>query len=82
MLNLLKQHPDSEIVILSGEGENGTFERFTGKHTARAIKSKLARESCGGDRWARAYMQYDGDTYLNMEDVSDMREIDEEDIDD
>ena len=39
--------------IVSGEGENGTVEMYTGKLTARAIKTRLTKERCGGDRWAR-----------------------------
>ena len=38
--------------IVSGEGENGTVEKYTGKLTARAIKTKLTQEESGGDRWA------------------------------
>lgn len=77
---------DNEIMILSGEGNAGTFRRFTGKRTTRAIRSRLARERCNGDRWAKAYVYLhesdSGNVYLNTEDVSDMRVIDEEDISD
>lgn len=45
------EHP---IHIVSGEGEEGTVEVYAGKRTARAIKMRLTRERCGGDRWARA----------------------------
>lgn len=48
---------DKEILIVSGEGEIGTAEVYRGKHTQRAIKSRLTRERCHGDRWARA-IQY------------------------
>ena len=41
------------IQIVSGEGENGTAEDYTGAKTVRAIKARLTRERCGGDRWAR-----------------------------
>ena len=40
------------LKIVSGEGENGTAEEYTGAKTVRAIKSRLTRERCG-DRWAR-----------------------------
>lgn len=51
-------HPTNEIRIVSGEGEGpATVERFTGKHTQRAIKRRLTRERCHGDRWAYA-VQY------------------------
>lgn len=46
-------HP---IHIVSGEGEEGTVEVYNGTRTARAIKMRLTRERCGGDRWARAVM--------------------------
>lgn len=45
------EHP---IHIVSGEGEQGTVEVYTGKRTERAIKMRLTRERCNGDRWARA----------------------------
>ena len=84
MENLIKQHPESEIVILSGEGEIGTFERYTGTRTSRAIKSQLTKERCRDDRWAKAYIYLHesetGDVYANLEDTNDMREIDEDDI--
>jgi hypothetical protein len=41
------------IEIVSGEGENGTREAYTGAKTVRAIKARLTRERCHGDRWAR-----------------------------
>ena len=46
-----------EIRIISGEGEMGTVEQYFGKCSERAIKLRLARERCNGDRWARA-IQY------------------------
>lgn len=42
------------IHIVSGEGEVGTVEVYTGTRTDRAIKMRLTRERCHGDRWARA----------------------------
>jgi hypothetical protein len=41
-----------EIEIVSGEGEIGTVEDYEGKRTIRAIKARLTKERCGGDRWA------------------------------
>ncbi len=41
------------LEIVSGEGENGMVEEYTGAKTVRAIKARLTRERCGGDRWAR-----------------------------
>ena len=40
------------IDIISGEGEIGTVTRYDGKRTGRAVRSRLARERCNGDRWA------------------------------
>ena len=45
-----------DMVIFSGEGDTGTFERYYGARTAKAIRSKLSRERCGGDRWASAWI--------------------------
>jgi hypothetical protein len=39
------------IRIISGEGENGTIEDYTGKRTARAVRAKLTHERHDGDRW-------------------------------
>ena len=53
------EHP---IHIISGEGENGTVEVYEGKRTDRAIKMRLTKERCQGDRWARASIYlYDSD---------------------
>lgn len=42
------------IYIISGEGTGeGTRELYTGKMSARAIRQRVTRERCGGDRWAR-----------------------------
>lgn len=78
-----------KIVILSGEGEIGTFELYTGKRTERALKTKLKEESCDGDRWVRvfcsagedyaldSYFEIDRDTF---EFASYMRTIPEREI--
>ena len=42
------------IEIVSGEGEEGTVERYDGTGSLRALKSRLTRERCNGDRWAFA----------------------------
>ena len=42
------------IKIVAGEGELGTMKDYTGRRTMRAIRAKLRREECGGDRWAKA----------------------------
>lgn len=47
------------IRIVSGEGEQGNVRAYTGKRSVRAIKSRLTRERCGGDRWARVELSFD-----------------------
>jgi len=42
------------IFITAGEGEIGTTKLYTGKRTIRALKLRLTKERCKGDRWARA----------------------------
>ena len=49
------------VYILSGEGEEGQRVEYTGTRTARALKSRLTRERCSGDRWARAEVSVDTD---------------------
>lgn len=67
----LIENTDNEIQILSGEGDYGNFELYTGKRTVRAIKLRLTKERCGGDRWARALIYcHDADggyIYYNLE---------------
>lgn len=41
------------LQIVSGCGERGEVEKYTGAKTVRAIKARLTRERCGGDCWAR-----------------------------
>ena len=41
-----------KIEIVSGEGDQGTVAQYTGKQSSRAIKSRITRECCNGDRWA------------------------------
>jgi DNA-binding transcriptional regulator YiaG len=50
------------ILILSGEGEQGSFDKYTGKRTERALKIRLTKERCHGDRWAFALASA-GDNY-------------------
>ena len=44
----------NKIAIVSGDGEIGTAELYGGTLSERAIRSRLTRERCHGDRWARA----------------------------
>ena len=65
-------HKGAPIVIISGEGEVGHVEPYTGKRTLRAIKLRLARERRGGDRWARARIyshdsDWAGEVWLDVE---------------
>jgi hypothetical protein len=47
-----------DMVIMSGEGTGeGTIERYEGKRTPAAIRSRLSRERAGGDRWADAWIE-------------------------
>lgn len=48
---------NNPILILSGEGERGTWHLYKGKKSVRAIKCYLTKERCHGDRWAKA-VQY------------------------
>ena len=50
-----------EIQIISGEGTQGTLENYEGTRTERAICMRLAKEECGGDRWA--FVRIDGVRY-------------------
>lgn len=49
----------STIEILSGEGETGYCERYSGARTVRAVRARLTRERCAGERWAQLIL--DGD---------------------
>ena len=60
----------AKIIIVSGEGEQGTMRNYTGKKTVRALRARLTRETCGGDRWARAEVWRDDElTQESAEDV-------------
>ena len=68
------------IVILSGEGEVGTYSSYMGAYTERAIRSRLSKERCNGDRWAKAYIYShltddDQRVFVNLENDADMRVI-------
>jgi|688.fasta_scaffold1925718_2 hypothetical protein len=60
------------LYIVSGEGDLGTTELYTGKRTVRAIKARLTRERCGGDRWARCEAQVVTDWGVDFVTVEDM----------
>ena len=56
------------ILILSGEGEQGTFYEYAGKRTLRALKSCLTKGRCSGDRWAIAFMSTPTtDVYIELD---------------
>jgi hypothetical protein len=74
----------ARIIIHSGEGEDGSLEEYTGKRTERAIKLRLTRERCHGDRWARAWIaagpEYAPNTYYDF-DGDGLKAIHDEDVD-
>jgi hypothetical protein len=59
------------IYIVSGEGETGAAVLYTGKRTMRAIKMRLNRERCNGDRWSKAKVYSHtsdlGDVFVDVE---------------
>lgn len=70
-----------KIIIQSGEGDRGTYERHTGKPSLLAVRRRLSRERRRGDRWARAFAPagdgYIPDTYFDIDD-GDLRTIPED----
>jgi len=68
---------DKKIEITSGEGELGRSEEYTGKRTVRALKMRLTKESCNGDRWANAsylshinhYDSFDDEIWISLMDL-------------
>lgn len=58
MESIILKSPDVTIYIVSGEGSLGTKTKYTGKRTERALKMRLTKEQCGGDRWARAEIHF------------------------
>ena len=60
---------DTTWKIVSGEGEQGTVEPYTGKLTLRAMRARITRERRGG-RWAH-YLDPDGEriTYHEIKDA-------------
>jgi len=71
---LITDKDKGKITILSGEGECGTREAYTGKHTTRALKLRLAKERCHGDRWAKA--EYHAKGYTTDSEVYDPEMLD------
>jgi hypothetical protein len=54
LFNMMYQisDPGTKVEIVSGEGDGpGTIEVFKGTRTARAIRKRINKEKCGGDRW-------------------------------
>ena len=54
-----------EIKIVSGEGERGTAEVYTGTMTIRALKMRLTKERCRGDRFA--FVTVNGERVNNLD---------------
>lgn len=71
MTTIAKLIETNEIRIVYGEGDVGTVERYTGKRTLRAIKMRLTKERCSGDRWAKAlvfsHANDAGDVFINID---------------
>jgi len=71
MNTITKLIETNEIRIVSGEGEVGTSEIYNGKRTIRAIKMRLTKERCGGDRWANpkvfSHSNDFGDVFVDVE---------------
>lgn len=65
MINITALITAAPLRIVSGEGAHGTVEPYTGTRTERAIKMRLTRERCDGQRWARAEAQH-GDTWVRI----------------
>ena len=51
---------NGDMLIYSGEGDTGSFERYFGARSPKAIRSKLSRERCSGARWASVWIELDG----------------------
>ncbi|WP_419585782.1 hypothetical protein [Thiolapillus sp.] len=66
MKNEMKNELD-RVVIISGEGEVGIIEPHTGRPTKRAVRARLTRERCCGDRWAKAIAYVDGTEGFDVE---------------
>ena len=61
-----------QIIIISGEGEIGAMTTYEGARTLQAIRQRLAKERCHGDRWARAvivdgYDEWKQPQYVNLD---------------
>ena len=70
MINIQSLIDSNNIQIISGEGEVGTTDKYTGKRSLLAIKRRLTKERCHGDRWAKAVVYSHsndyGDVYVNI----------------
>ncbi len=62
-----------DMLIFAGEGTRGTWTRYYGLRTRRAILARLTRERAHGDRWASAwieaplYQDTDGTVYAELD---------------
>lgn len=59
------------IEIVSGEGEQGTVEKYNGARSLSALIDRLKEEECSGDRWA--YSRIDGVRYDVKDDMLEPR---------
>lgn len=53
------------IRIVHGEGTIGCAEAYTGTRSKRALKARLTKDRCNGDRWARAEFLVSPETESN-----------------
>lgn len=71
MIDITKLIETNDISIIAGEGEVGTTKSYDGKRTLRAIKMRLTKKRCAGDRWANAkvfsHSNDSGDVFVNIE---------------
>ena len=56
MTNQITVQNAKEILIIAGEGEFGGVDIYTGKRSERALKGRLTKERCHGDKWAFALL--------------------------
>ncbi|MCK4501286.1 hypothetical protein KAU11_12370 [Candidatus Babeliales bacterium] len=53
-----KKEPNKSMIIHSGEGNKGTFEKYTGS-TGKGFSKKIKEEQSNGDRWVKLYIKDD-----------------------
>lgn len=68
-----------DMLIFSGEGDVGTWERYEGARTPSAIRSRLTRERADGDRLASVWVETRPGVYgklgTGLDDILDERAV-------